>query len=78
MNGIFDAYLYFIPLAVSVNLAYIYMSYLNAEDNKLRIISLFFLISTVCISVFLSAYRYPDEITHVPVIISLFILFSLV
>ncbi len=78
LNGIFDAYLYFIPLAVSVNLAYIYMSYLNAEDNKLRIISLFFLISTVCISVFLSAYRYPDEITHVPVIISLFILFSLV
>lgn len=78
LNGIFEVYIYFIPMAVSVNLAYVYMSYLNAEDNKLRIISLFFLISIVCVSVFLSAYKYPDEITNVPVIISLFILFSLV
>ncbi|EDK29035.1 hypothetical protein VSWAT3_10621 [Vibrionales bacterium SWAT-3] len=78
LDGVSEAYLYFIPLAVSMNLAYAYLSYLNAENNRLRIVYLVSLIAILCFSVFIVWLFFPSDFVFVPLVSSFFIFLSLV
>ncbi len=78
LNGVSSVYVYFVPFAVSINLSYIYLSYLNADNNTLRILSLSVFIISIFLSVLLVSEYFPDRIEFVPLVNSVFVFVLLV
>ncbi|WP_323891057.1 lipopolysaccharide biosynthesis protein [Aeromonas veronii] len=78
LNGVADIYPYFMPMGVITNVAYLYLSYLNAGRTILRIASLALLNIFVVVIISALFYFSEDKYIYLPVAISFVILSVLV